>query len=159
MAFLSWLDGFGGFLGCTREYLLALSAFLASAGTPAGLPDRVGLATFYDAPAGAITRSGDPFDPNGMTCAVDASEWEELQGRTLVLEVFGQDHKVELVVNDTGHLYRAGLHEFDPGRRVWRPSERGVRVVVDVPRATYERYFSRDGDTRLVGVWVKEQEP
>ena len=139
--------------------LRSMLLFLALMGRPAGPPDMVGLATHYGPPAfpdGALMRNGEPLASDGMTCAVDASEWERLAGKVIIVGVEGR--YVRLRVADTGRLYDAGQFAFDARRRTWVRADVGPRFVIDVPEATYRRLFAADGDTRLVSVWVVEEE-
>jgi len=124
--------------------------------TVLGQPALVGLATFYD--YGEVTRDGSPFLLDAPTCAVDASEWERLRGRT-VLVLADNGRWAMLRVNDTGRLYRAGRFTWDVRPRGeaqvarWWPAEQGERVVLDVPAQTF-RKLSPDGETVRVQVWV-----
>ena len=136
------------------EMLESLAMILALLSRPVGPPDYAGLATWYGEPyIGRPMRDGEPLRADGMTCAVDASEWARLAGRTLIVGVEGR--YVRLRVTDTGRLYDAGQFAFDAHRQTWAPAEAGPRVVIDVPAETYKRLFAADGDTRLVSVWVK----
>ena len=131
-----------------------LAALMALMSHPAGPPDMVGLATYYGEPyIGRLMRNGEPMRTDGLTCAVDASEWASLAGRELIIGVEGR--YVRLTVTDTGRLYDAGHYSYDARRQTWVTAEVGPRMVLDVPEATYRRLFAADGDTRLVSVWVK----
>ena len=120
-----------------------------------GAPALNGLATWYD--HGTVTRSGEPFVWSAPTCAVDASLWDMLAGRTvLVLSENGQ--VTTWRVNDSGHLSEAGgFRRRSPGpgygaTDLGDPS--ALRVVLDVPRDTF-RMISPDGETIRVWVWVR----
>ncbi len=132
--------------------LETLAVILALMQRPVGPPDLVGLATYYDFADGSIMRDGTPLRTDGMTCAVDASEWERLAGREIIVGVEGR--YMRLRVTDTGRLYDAGQFAFDARRRTWLPATSGPRVILDVPAGTYRRLFAKDGDTRLVQVWI-----
>ena len=131
----------------------SLAVLLALLSRPVGPPAMVGLATYYQALPGAIMRNGEPLRADGLTCAVDDSEWERLAGRQVIVGVEGR--YVRLTVTDTGRLYDAGSFAFDARRQTWTPADVGPRFVIDVPAETYWRLFAADGDTLLVSVWVK----
>jgi hypothetical protein len=133
--------------------LNALTALLALLARPVGPPAMVGLATYYDFADGSIMRDGSPLASDGLTCAVDASEWAALAGRELIVGVEGR--YVRLRVADTGRLYDVGKFAYSGRSGTWVPADVGPRVILDVPAGTYRRLFAKDGDTRLVSVWVK----
>ena len=98
-----------------------------------------GSATYYD--YGTVTRSGDPFDLDSLTCAVDDARWEELRGKTLVV-LTESGHMTYLKVNDTGYLQKSTAEWVQP-------------VVVDLPKGTFLRVFESLG-TQHVWVWLAE---
>ena len=136
--------------------LESLAVILALLTRPAGPPHYVGLATYYDFADGSIMRDGTPLRTDGMTCAVDASEWERLAGRQIIVGVEGR--YVRLTVTDTGRLYDAGHYSYDARRQAWMPATSGPQVIIDVPVEAYRRHFAGDGDTRLVSVWIVGEE-
>lgn len=63
------------------------------------------MATWYQTPG--IMRNGERYDPLALTCAVDDSKWEEMQGDTIILARNGR--AVEVTVTDSGYLREAGV--------------------------------------------------
>ncbi len=100
----------------------------------------VGMETFY---TDTITTSGEPFMPDGFTCAVDESVYGMLEGLTLRITNLVDGRWVLVYVNDSGRLYTA-----DPIQ--------GYRVVVDVPYAIAKRIG--DANTTLVRVAVEHRD-
>ena len=59
-------------------------AILAASAAPE--PFMEGVATWYGEPhVGRTMQNGQPYDPGAMTCAVDISRWEQLQGAQLLV--------------------------------------------------------------------------
>lgn len=54
-----------------------------------------------------VMRNGEWMDPMALTCAVDDSLWEEMQGDTIILARNGR--AVEVTVTDSGYLHEAGV--------------------------------------------------
>jgi len=119
-------------------------------------PDLIGLSTWYDGPT-ALTRSGEYFNLNGDTCAVDWGIYKELVGcHMLILSSDG--HAAVLRVNDSGYLYNAGLFRRSKVSDFFLPAKspnatgKEYRVVIDIPRDTYKRIFG-NSKTRLIAAW------
>lgn len=113
-----------------------------------GQPDMTGLATWYA--HDEWFRDGTAFELDADVCAVDAALWYYWRGSTLAV---ASDAGVTMCqVRDTGYLYWAGAFEWGGYRWVRTTSERGLRIVADLPRETHRR-ISPDNDTRLVRVW------
>jgi len=127
----------------------------------AGSPNFDGLATWYGVGDGSgnVFRSGEMFSLTAPVCAVDASLWPELQGKTLL--IVSEERAVGLRVADSGNLYAAGKFRESLFSRHFVPvgSPAGVgpelSVVVDIPRGAFVNAFG-DAETRRVAVWVVE---
>ena len=119
-----------------------------------------GLATWYDGPT-EVMRNGEKLDLAGLTCAVDASVWEDLKGRSVRVRPQGQaEGGAILRVTDSGYLKAAGRFMWDPLRRRYIASlwpGYGQYVVVDIPRDTHQRLFG--GRTAAVILEVHEGAP
>ncbi|HOG47659.1 MAG TPA: hypothetical protein PLJ35_08185 [Anaerolineae bacterium] len=118
-----------------------------------------GLATWYDGPTDTM-RNGEKLDLAGLTCAVDASVWADLQGKTVRLRRQGRrdDPGILLRVTDSGYLRSAGRFVWDPLGRRYIPSilpGYGQYVVVDIPRETHARLFA--GHTTSVVLEVEDE--
>jgi hypothetical protein len=96
----------------------------------------VGMMTYY---TDTITSSGEPFMPDGFTCAVDESVYGMLEGLTLRITNVVDGRYALVYANDCGYLYEKII--------------KGRRVVVDVPYAIAVKVG--DGNTTLVRVAVE----
>ncbi len=132
---------------------------------PRPTPDFVGLATWYGNVdnVGRQTRSGEPYDPHTLTCAVPHELWDDLAGRLLRIQRMDSDSYVLVRVSDAGYLSEAGRFIWDV-RRVgeqdvarWWPDEEGLPIVVDLTPAAH-RFLSPDHDTVQVQVWVVQEQ-
>ena len=128
-------------------------------------PDLAGLATWYgdESHRGRETRSGDPYDPDALTCAVPDELWDELAGKTLRVEGVYDGSQVIVRVNDTGYLSEAGRFTW-AARRVgtydvarWWPDDSGLSVVVDLTPAAHH-LLSAERTTVRVKAWIVEEE-
>lgn len=139
--------------------MINLAILIALIGRP---PELDGLATFYNGP-GPYTRSGEIFHLDMPICAVDASEWDMLEGMTLLI-VSDDGHVSALRVADTGYLYAAGEFKRSTlNSRLFSPSDYpnvggpAYSVVVDIPRLAFMTVF-HDTETRHVWAWVIREE-
>ncbi|HOQ98788.1 MAG TPA: hypothetical protein PLJ35_08190 [Anaerolineae bacterium] len=116
-----------------------------------------GVATWYDG-AGAPMRNGEPLDLDGLTCAVDAAAWAELNGKQVRIRLQGGgDEGVVLRVTDTGNLTAAGCYSVDPATyRVTQYAGSGEcqHIVVDLPRGTFQTYLGSGMAAVVVEVQV-----
>jgi hypothetical protein len=146
---------------------LAAASHVAPTATPlpepTPTPDRWrewgrGMATWYAGPSDWM-RNGERFDLAGLTCAVDVSDWEALEGKELrIRRQDGSDEGFIVRVTDTGYLKRAGRFVLDPasGQPVRSASpDEGQFIIVDLPRDTHQRFFQ--GATTPVIVEVRDE--
>jgi hypothetical protein len=109
----------------------------ASASMPVVSPIWTGLVTYYY--DSVETASGEPFDGNAMTAAVDCSVFSTLRGKVVrICNIPGygvnEARCIEVRINDCGPLYDAGAFVYES-----RP--RGALTVT--------RYWPGDGDGAL----------
>ncbi len=98
-----------------------------------GLADhRLGQDHYYDCSShcGKITRSGEPYNPESFTIAVDDDLWEELSGELVRVTNLETGKALLLRVNDTGYLGEKGV-AGDLPESVWslisgKPLSEGV---------------------------------
>lgn len=106
--------------------------------------DMVGYATYYN--HGKVTRSGEPFNPNAMTCAVSWQLWSDLAGKRLV--VHSKNRSIIVRVNDSGgwtmtKYYAYGKQKIGKYIVEWIfPSMVGLPIVVDLTPRAYDLLFS-----------------
>jgi hypothetical protein len=95
-----------------------------------------------------MTASGEEFNTNALTCAVDKSLWPLLRGRTLRLTRLDTSASIDVVVNDWGLLQNSGWWAWGVRAvgclevaRYW-PSTEGIghQVLIDLPAGTAERF-------------------
>jgi len=113
------------------------------------VPFLMGLATWYEAAPGAVTRSGTLYSPSAMACAVDQTYYPYLVGRKMAIVWEKQVFVVE--VNDSGAFLDAGLFTWNQEDQLWyeaQGEEIGCPVVVDLPEETHKALLG--GETRLV---------
>jgi len=111
-----------------------------------------GLAVHYDVDrhAGKLTRSGEPYRGDALTCAVDAGVYQDLAGSWLLV-MADNGRWLPLRVNDSGYLTAAGCFAWSAEKGYYVPDPEGLPVMVDVPEQTFYR-LSPDGET--IAVWI-----
>jgi len=122
-------------------------------------PDLDGLATYYYEP-GVRFRNEEMFDNFAPVCAVDGTLWNEMKGKTLLVQSVRDNKFAVCVVKDSGRLSSGG--DWRQSRRTWkrwlRPDDADAigpirRNVVDIPQRMFLESFG-DLETRHVRAWV-----
>jgi hypothetical protein len=125
-----------------------------------------GTMTRYKGP-GPLTRSGDKFGWDDMTCAVDDKDWAAMKGKTvLIVNVDDPSKQLIVKVNDTGCLWtgvwlgaaqRCGQTPKYWCRQsggAWRTCANGLSIVVDLPWNTATKLGNIEVGMLEVNVYV-----
>jgi len=130
-----------------------------------GAPAFDGLATWYGIDDGSSERfaTGEAFRLDAPYCALDVSEWEAWQGRTLLVLSVADGRYAELVVSDAGRLYRPAPRRMS----MWTPyiwlaadDPSGIGpargFVLDIPHDTYVEVFGDERTRHVLAWWAGE---
>lgn len=123
--------------------LLAALAIATASWSERGQGIGWGKITYYDCSShcGKITRSGEPYNPESFTIAVDDDLREELAGELVQVTNLETGKALILRVNDTGYLSEKGV-AGDLPESVWTLIS-GKPVSAGVFQGLIERFDQR----------------